>query len=260
MFRLLSTLPKAVAVALGSLTIAGGAVGAAASAGTTEVPRPIEAVFEVLGFGSGETTSHRTATATASGTATPGPRRAKPTTTATPVAPSLPGLCRAYDSGSEQGRDHKRLGTAFVRLQNAAAAAGQDIATFCAGVLAQRRATPVASATAGARHGGLDKHLSSHRGESGTNAAKERDDSEQRGKPEKAKQPEKGARSDVMPSAISPVAIAPAGTSTPKPTPGSDLSTGKPDDESHGSSATGAENSRRGSSGSTSPERGNGRR
>ncbi|MFN8638854.1 MAG: hypothetical protein U0360_05230 [Dehalococcoidia bacterium] len=150
MLRLLASFPKAVAVAVGGLALAGGAVGAAASTGGTEIPRPVEAVLSALGFsdsGHHGDDDHRRATAT--GTARTG---WKATATGTPRAASTEGLCNAVEHGSDQGREHKSDGFAFIRLKNAAAAAGQSIDDFCADhEHSNKHATPRATGTATAR-------------------------------------------------------------------------------------------------------------
>lgn len=144
MLNLARLVPRALGVIVGSIALAGGAVGAAASAGGTEVPRPIEAVLEVLGFGADS--AHLDAAPSPTGT--PGPRNPRPSATATPASQSVPGLCNAYRNGSPHGRERKLNGTAFHRLQHAADAAGQDIDAFCASLMPRTRATPTSTATA----------------------------------------------------------------------------------------------------------------
>lgn len=160
--QLLASLPKALATFLGTVVITGGAVGAAASAGGGEVPGPVHAVFSALGFGleseidddSATATPHakRKASAVATGSAFPGlPGKDFPSTS------SIPGLCRAASNGSP----NKLNATAFKRLQNSAAAAGQDIEEYCAGALkpASSTATPTATGTpaAGTTQSGLQR-------------------------------------------------------------------------------------------------------
>lgn len=49
-----------------------------------------------------------------------------------PNGPNNFGLCTAYDSGSEQGKEKKRQAPPFQGLEAAAEAAGQSVAEWCA--------------------------------------------------------------------------------------------------------------------------------
>lgn len=49
-----------------------------------------------------------------------------------PAGPAQYGLCQAYSSGSQNGQAHKHNAPPFQNLQNAAAAANESVATYCA--------------------------------------------------------------------------------------------------------------------------------
>lgn len=44
------------------------------------------------------------------------------------------GLCQAYFSGSQTGQDHKHQAPPFVALEQAASAANESVAQYCANV------------------------------------------------------------------------------------------------------------------------------
>jgi hypothetical protein len=157
--QLLASLPRAAIVAITTVAIVGASVAAAASVGEGgEAPAPVTAMFSALGFGVEHSHGNATATpgagkgkaarAAATGTTVPGRDL--------PSSSSITGLCRAYLSGSENGREHKLQAPAFKRLQNAADAAGAaSVDSYCSGRSATPTPTPGATVSAGATQGAL---------------------------------------------------------------------------------------------------------
>jgi hypothetical protein len=116
---LLRTIPRAVVAAGAALVLFGGAMGASAAAGgPTILPDRLLSAFASLGFpGLGET---------ASPTATPAGHPGS----ASGVEPR--GLCTAFLSGSDRGRDQKAEASSFGRLTEAARQAGLSVEAYCA--------------------------------------------------------------------------------------------------------------------------------
>jgi hypothetical protein len=155
LLKLLASLPQGTAIVIGTVALSTGVIGAAVTVGDEDVSGSMQSFFSALGLSVDDDDDDNEHGATA--TATAGWVKKKATATGTavpgkdlPSASSIPGLCRAFDSGSEHGRERKLEATAFKRLQNAADAAGaEELEDFCETVLASRKATAVATAAAG---------------------------------------------------------------------------------------------------------------